>query len=116
MGSIRISARSHPALVLHAAAVLSYADVHPNPTDDGMSLEDSLSRLEAEIDALVARERGGGDGFQKGLTQGLLLALLVLRADAMQVESPPPAERPALTSKAKKPKPPPKDQLDLFGS
>ena len=81
-----------------------------------MSLEESLSRLEAEIDALIARERGGDDGFQKGLTQGLLLALLVLRANSMRVESSPPAEQPGRTPKAKKPKPPPRDQLDLFGT
>jgi hypothetical protein len=82
-----------------------------------MSLEESLSRLEAEIDALIAsRKRGGDDGFQKGLTQGLLLVLLMLRTDSPKVESPPPAEQPGRTPKAKKPKPPPKDQLDLFGS
>ena len=81
-----------------------------------MSLEESLSRLEAEIDALIARERGGDDGFRKGLTQGLLLALLMLRANAMQVEAALAGERPDRTPKAKKSKPPPKDQLDLFSS
>jgi hypothetical protein len=82
-----------------------------------MSLEESLSRLETEIDALIAcKERSGEDDFQKGLTQGLLLALLMLRANPMRVESSPPAEQPGQTPKAKKPKPPPRDQLGLFGS
>jgi hypothetical protein len=85
--------------------------------DDSMSLEESLNRLEAAIDALIAgRTRGGGDDYQKGLTQGLLLALLMLRADSPQAESAPPAEQPGRPPKAKKPKPPPKDQLDLFGT
>jgi hypothetical protein len=78
-----------------------------------MSLEQSFRRLEAEIDALIAKLRGGNDGFRKGLTQGLLLALLMLRDRAGQPEAPPAAERLRRAPKGK-PKPPPKDQLDLF--
>jgi hypothetical protein len=78
-----------------------------------MSWEESFSRLEAEIDALIAKTRGGGDGFREGLTQGLLLALLMLRGRAPQTETPPPAERTRHVPKGK-PKPPPKEQLDLF--
>jgi len=80
-----------------------------------MRLEQSFSRLEAEIDALIAKMRSGGDGFQKGLTQGLLFALLMLRDRATQPEAPTRAEeRPRRTAKGSKPKSPPKDQLDLF--
>ena len=83
--------------------------------DDSMSLEESLSRLEAEIDALIARERGGDDGFRKGLTQGLLLALLMLRERAAHPETPPAADNPRRPPKGK-PKHSAKDQLDLFSS
>jgi hypothetical protein len=79
-----------------------------------MSLEESFSRLEAEIDALIAKMRSGGDGFQKGLTQGVLLALLMLRDRATQPEPPIRAEERPRRAPKGKPKPPPKDQLDLF--
>ena len=83
-----------------------------------MSLEESLSRLEAEIDALLARARGPEDGFREGLTQGLLFALLMLRdRPGGQPEAPPPPERPRRASDpGSTPKKPhkPKDQLDLF--
>jgi hypothetical protein len=80
-----------------------------------MSLEESFSRLEAEIDVLIAKSRSVGDGFQKGLTQGLLFALLLLRDRATQPEAPTPAEeRPRRAAKGSKPKLPPKDQLELF--
>ena len=79
-----------------------------------MSLEESFSRLEAEIDALIAKMRSD-DGFQKGLTQGVLFALLMLRDRATQPEAPARAEeRPRRAAKGSKPQSPPKDQLDLF--
>lgn len=83
-----------------------------------MSLEDSLDRLEAAIDALIARAEGRGDsgeGFRKGLTQGLLLALLVLQSRTATPEAPepaPPAEPPRRSHKPKSKRD--NDQLDLF--
>jgi hypothetical protein len=80
-----------------------------------MGLEQSFSRLEAEIDALIAKMRSGGDGFQQGLTQGLLFALLMLRDRTTQPEAPTRAEeRPRRAARGSKPQSPPKDQLDLF--
>lgn len=80
-----------------------------------MSLEESFSRLEAEIDALIAKMRSGDDGFQQGLTQGMLFALLMLRDRAPQPEAPTRAEeRPRRVAQGRKPQSPPKDQLGLF--
>ena len=50
-----------------------------------MSLEESFSRLENAIDALIARTPSADDGFRRGLTHGLLLALLMLRNRAQDV-------------------------------
>ena len=76
-----------------------------------MSLEESFSRLEAAIDLLIERTRGTDDGFRKGLTHGLLLALLMLHERAGQPQAPP--LDPPRRGKPR-PKPPPTDQLDLF--
>ena len=73
-----------------------------------MSLEESFSRLEAEIDALIAKSRSGDDGFRKGLTQGLLLALLMLRERAGQPEAPPATEPLRRAPKGASPSRPPK--------
>jgi hypothetical protein len=82
-----------------------------------MSLEDSLDRLEAAIDALIARAEGRDKdgGFRKGLTQGPLLSLLMLQARTVPPEAPDTApaaakSRRSLKEKIKRDQ----DQLDLF--
>lgn len=82
-----------------------------------MSLEDSLDRLEAAIDALIAHAEGRDKdgGFRKGLAQGLLLSLLILQARALPPEAPDTA--PAAAKSRRSPKEKIKrdqDQLDLF--
>jgi hypothetical protein len=78
-----------------------------------MSLEESFSRLENAIDALIARTPSADDGFRRGLTHGLLLALLMLRNRAQNVAAPAAPPAPARSRRASTPKPKP-DQLDLF--
>ena len=82
-----------------------------------MSLVESFTRLEAAIDTLIERTRGTDDGFRKGLSEGLFLALLVLRSRTESTESQPAPPDSARPPRASTPKNKPKrdqDQLDLF--
>ncbi len=84
-----------------------------------MSLEDSLDRLEAAIDALIARAEGRDDpddAYRRGLTEGLLLSLLMLQARAAspEVSEATPASPKSRRSQKEKPPKPDRDQLDLF--
>lgn len=75
-----------------------------------MDLEESLQKLEGQIELLKRKADGCGDAYHKGFTKGVCMALLMLQNKV-------PVARPGKRAKTATPSPPAKpkrDQLDLF--
>jgi hypothetical protein len=75
-----------------------------------MDLEDSLQKLEEQIELLKRKADDRGDAYHQGFTRGVCMALLMLPSQA-------PVARTGKRAKRATPSPPAKpkrDQLDLF--
>lgn len=107
-GSVKMGCRFHPSA--HRVPRLSLVKTGSLDRGAAMNLEESLQRLEEQIELLKRKVDGRDDAYHKGFTEGVCMALLMLRSRAPVDRTGKRTQSTAPSSSAA----PKRDQLDLF--